>query len=60
VSTEASVKEVSMAGIIVFETLYQALREGYSVYDKTAEGFLMRIQTKNGWGMALVKENRKE
>ena len=40
--------------MIVFHSLAEALRAGYQVYDRTAEGYLIRIRTKTGWAMALV------
>src|SRR5579871_2354171 len=43
-----------MAGLIVFKSLADALREGYQVYDRTADGYLVRTRTAAGWAMALV------
>jgi hypothetical protein len=43
-----------MAGIQVFKTLADALRAGYSVYDRTERGYLVRTRTQSGWAMALV------
>jgi hypothetical protein len=49
-----------MAGIIVFESLAQALRAGYQVYDNLIEnghriGYVVRTRTPGGWGMAHVR-----
>lgn len=43
-----------MPGIQVFKTLADALRAGYSVYDRTEHGYLVRTRTASGWAMALV------
>jgi hypothetical protein len=43
-----------MSGIQVFATLADALRAGYSVYDRTEHGYLVRTRTAAGWAMALV------
>jgi hypothetical protein len=43
-----------MAGIQVFKTLADALRAGYSVYDRTEDGYLVRTRTASGWAMAIV------
>lgn len=43
-----------MAGLIIFKSLAEALRMGYQIYDKTPEGYLVRIKTDHGWAMALV------
>ena len=39
-----------MAGIQVFKTLADALRAGYSVYDRTEDGYLVRTRTAGGLG----------
>jgi len=43
-----------MAGLMVFKTLADALRAGYQVYDRTADGYLVRTRTSAGWAIALV------
>jgi hypothetical protein len=43
-----------MNGLLVFKSITEALRAGYQVYDRTADGYLVRIQTSRGWAMALV------
>jgi hypothetical protein len=43
-----------MAGIQVFRSLAEALRAGYSVYDRTENGYLVRTRTSSGWAMAIV------
>ena len=43
-----------MAGIIVFDSLAEALRAGFELYDKTERGYLVRMRTAAGWALALV------
>jgi hypothetical protein len=43
-----------MAGLMVFKSLADALRAGYQVYDRTADGYLVRTRTAAGWAIALV------
>jgi hypothetical protein len=43
-----------MQGIMTFNSISSALRAGYHVYDRTEEGFVVRIKTQAGWGLALV------
>jgi hypothetical protein len=39
----------------VFQSLTEALRQGYQVYDKTETHYIVRIQTSHGWALALAK-----
>jgi hypothetical protein len=43
-----------MAGLLVFQTLAEAIRNGFSVYDRTADGYLVRKRGDAGWMIALV------
>jgi hypothetical protein len=43
-----------MAGLVVFNSLSDALREGFQVYSNTQEGYLVRRRTPQGWAMAVV------
>jgi hypothetical protein len=43
-----------MPGITVFSSVPAALRAGYHVFDRTADGYLMRTRTARGWALALV------
>ncbi|MEO6912525.1 MAG: hypothetical protein ABI182_00715 [Candidatus Baltobacteraceae bacterium] len=43
-----------MPGIITFQTLAEALRAGYQVYDRTPTGYLVRAQTDAGYALAIV------
>lgn len=47
-----------MQGITVFRTLADAIRAGYTVYDKTPTGYLVRIRTNNVWQLAVVELTR--
>ena len=44
-----------MAGIIVFDSLAQAVRAGFELYEKTESGYLVRMRTAAGWALALAK-----
>jgi hypothetical protein len=44
-----------MAGIIVFTSVNEALRAGFEVYDRTSDGYLVRIRTARGWALAVVR-----
>ena len=44
-----------MAGLIVFHSLAEAIRDGFQVYDRTAGGYLVRTKTERGWALALVR-----
>jgi hypothetical protein len=37
-----------------FPSLIAALRAGYQVYDRTANGYLVRTRTATGWAIARV------
>lgn len=43
-----------MAGLLVFKSLAEALRAGFQVYDRTPEGYLVRVKTSSGWALAVV------
>jgi hypothetical protein len=43
-----------MTGIVIFHSLAEALRAGYQVYDRTENGYIVRIKTERGWQQALV------
>ncbi|MDP9018373.1 MAG: hypothetical protein M3N19_08645 [Candidatus Eremiobacteraeota bacterium] len=43
-----------MVGVVVFKNLTDALHAGYQVYDRTADGYVVRVMTSAGWAMALV------
>jgi hypothetical protein len=49
-----------MNGIVVYESLAAALRDGYHIYDRTADGYLIRIRTAAGWALALAKPSFRE
>lgn len=38
----------------VFESLAEALRQGYQVYDRVPAGYLVRTQIEGQWAFALV------
>lgn len=43
-----------MQGMMVFSTLVAALNAGFSVYERTAYGYLMRTRTDHGFALAMV------
>ena len=43
-----------MAGLMVFNSLTDALRAGFHIYDRTQDGYLVRTRTVQGWAMAVV------
>jgi hypothetical protein len=42
-------------GLLVFPTLAAAVRAGFSVYDRTSDGYLVRTRTAAGWAMAIAR-----
>ena len=44
-----------MQGILVFQTLDEALAQGFEILDRTADGFLVRKRTPYGFALAIVK-----
>jgi hypothetical protein len=38
----------------VFESLTEALRQGYQVYTRVPEGYLVRTRVRDRWALALV------
>jgi hypothetical protein len=43
-----------MVGLMVFDSLADALRAGFQIYNRTQDGYLVRTRTAQGWAMALV------
>jgi hypothetical protein len=44
-----------MQGILTFSTLEEAMRYGFSLYDRTSSGYLVRMKTAGGWALAVVR-----
>lgn len=44
-----------MAGLLVFKSLADAVRAGFHVYEKTAQGYIVRTRTQAGWALAVVE-----
>ena len=42
------------SGLLVFKKLDEALKAGFQVYDRTANGYLVRRHSPLGWQIALV------
>ncbi len=47
-----------MAGIMVFDTLAEAVRLGFRIYDRTPDGYIVQRQTESGRALALVVERK--
>jgi hypothetical protein len=47
-----------MAGIMVFDTLAEALRLGFRIYDRMPDGYIVERQTESGRAFALVVERK--
>ena len=43
-----------MQAILTFQSVGQALRAGYHIYDRTSDGYLVRARTPRGWALAMV------
>ena len=43
-----------MQGLTVFDSLAQAVSAGFTVYDRTPRGYLVRTRTAGGWAFAIV------
>jgi hypothetical protein len=50
-------RETNVNGMIVFSSLIAALNAGFSVYERTAYGYLMRTRTERGFALAIVDLN---
>lgn len=44
-----------MQGITVFNSLADAIRAGFELYDRTSYGYLVRTRTANGWALAIAR-----
>lgn len=44
-----------MPGLVVFNSVADALREGFHIYTVTQEGYLVRRRGERGWAMAIVR-----
>jgi hypothetical protein len=47
-----------MQGILIFNSLAEAVASGFEYLDRTEGGYLVRKRTQNGWALALAKEKR--
>ncbi len=41
-------------GVVVFDSVRDALQAGYHIYGKTDDGYLARVRTERGWELALI------
>ena len=49
-----------MPGIVVFNSLAEAVRAGYEPYDRTREVYLVRTKTNRGYALAFAKIGKGE
>lgn len=42
-------------GLVVFNSLAEAIHAGYMVHDRIEGGYLVRIMTAGGWANAIVR-----
>ncbi len=45
-----------MQGILIFDTLAEAVASGFEVFDRTQDGYLVRKRTDRGWAIALARQ----
>lgn len=43
-----------MSGVVVFNSVREALTAGYQIYGRTGDGYLARLRTERGWALALI------
>jgi hypothetical protein len=44
-----------MQGLLVFTSPDEAIGAGFQVWDRTHDGYLVRIRTAHGWALAVAK-----
>lgn len=44
-----------MNGVMVFNSLSEAIRNGFQVCGEYSEGYLVRTRTERGWAMAIAR-----
>jgi hypothetical protein len=44
-----------MQGILIFNSLAEAVASGFEYLDRTEGGYLVRKRTSTGWALALAK-----
>lgn len=49
------IQVTQMQGLLNFPTLEHAVRAGFSIYDRTDFGYIVRGRTPNGWALATVR-----
>ncbi len=50
---------MTMGGLQVFKSLRTAIQSGYTVYDRTPGGFLVRTKIGDRWAFVSVVEERR-
>lgn len=49
-----------MSGVLVLPSLGEAIRDGWQVLDRTADGYLLRRRSGDRWVMALCQPKQVE
>jgi hypothetical protein len=49
-----------MQGIQCFTALEDAIRAGFSLYDRTPSGYIVRASTPRGYALALVNTGKEQ
>jgi hypothetical protein len=44
-----------MQGLLTFDSIAEAIRAGFQVYDRAPFGYIVRTRTQAGWAFALVR-----
>jgi hypothetical protein len=44
-----------MTGLVTFNNLAEAIRNGFQVCGECPDGYLVRIRTDHGWAMAIAR-----
>jgi hypothetical protein len=47
-----------MAGIMVFDSLAEAVRLGFRIYDRLPDGYIVQRRSEGGLALALVRERK--
>ena len=43
-------------GIVIFNTLAEAVRSGFELFEKTSDGFVVRMRTERGYALAFARD----
>lgn len=43
-----------MQGLLIIRSVADALAQGFEIFDRTSDGYLVRKKTDRGWALAIV------